>query len=213
MNLKKAHIQVLNGKNKDMKIDVLFNPAEYSIEKSNQYQSTPIVGLTTPLTQFINGNAKTVTMDLFFDTYEKEEDVRKYTDRIGTLLEIDSELHAPPICQFVWDQIIIKAIIEKISSKFTMFLYNGTPVRATLNVTFKEYATLSEQLSDVKRHSADKTKVVILQQGEMLWQLAAKQYGDAGLWRYIAEENNIEDPLSVNAGMELVIPSITQKYR
>jgi nucleoid-associated protein YgaU len=211
MNLKKAFIQIVNGKNKDTKIEVLFNPAEYSIEKSNQFQSTPIVGLNTPLTQFTNGNARTVTMDLFFDTYEKNEDVRDYTNKVFALLQIDSELHAPPICEFFWDSSIIKATVEKVSGKYTMFLFNGIPVRATLNVTFKEYATLSEQLSGVKLSSSDKTKIVTTQQGDMLWQLAAKQYGDPGLWRNIADANNIDDPLAIEAGIELNIPSITQK--
>ncbi len=139
MELVKAYIEPLNGSSTD-KIEVLFNPAEYSIEKSNQFQSTPIVGLATPLTQFISGNARTLTMDLFFDTYEKGTDVRDHTKKVFSLLEIDSELHAPPLCQFVWGSIVLKATIEKISSKFTMFLGDGTPVRATLNVTFKEYA-------------------------------------------------------------------------
>jgi hypothetical protein len=149
MELAKAYIQPLNGSNTE-KIEVLFNPAEYALEKSNQFQSTPIVGLSTPLTQFISGNARTLTMDLFFDTYEKGTDVRAHTAKVLSLLEIDAELHAPPLCQFIWGAIVLKATVEKITSKFTMFLGDGTPVRATLNVTFKEYATLTEQLNRAK---------------------------------------------------------------
>jgi hypothetical protein len=59
MNLAKAYIQPLSGSNTQT-IEVLFNPAEYTIDKSNQFQSTPIVGLSTPLTQFINGNTRTL---------------------------------------------------------------------------------------------------------------------------------------------------------
>ncbi len=209
MNLKKAYIQPLNGKNQQ-RIEVLFNPAEYTLDKSNQFQSTPIVGLSTPLTQFINGNARTLTMDLFFDTYEKGVDVRIYTGKMQALLEIDSDLHAPPVCQFVWDSIILKATIEKITSKYTMFLPDGTPVRATLNVTFKEYKTLSEQLSENRLSSATKTRIIITQQGEALWHIASRYYGDPGQWRVIAKENGIDDPLLIQAGMELRLPSITQ---
>lgn len=209
MNLKKAYIQPLNGKN-TQPIEVLFNPAEYTLDKSNQFQSTPIVGLSTPLTQFINGNARTLTMDLFFDTYERNIDVRTYTSKVQALLEIDSDLHAPPICQFVWDSIILKATIEKITSKYTMFLPDGTPVRATLNVTFKEYATLSEQLSQNRLQSATKTRIIITQQGDALWLIASRYYGDPGHWRVIAKENNIDDPLCIQAGMELRLPSIAQ---
>jgi nucleoid-associated protein YgaU len=208
MELAKAYIQPLNGSTTE-KIDVLFNPAEYSIEKSNQFQSTPIVGLSTPLTQFISGNARTLTMDLFFDTYEKGTDVRQHTGKLFSLLEIDSELHAPPLCQFVWGSIILKATIEKITSKFTMFLSDGTPVRASLNVSFKEYATLTEQLNHSRLHSADKTKIVTTQVGDSLWLLAARHYGDPGAWRIIADANpSIDDPTELSSGMELKLPSI-----
>jgi Contractile injection system tube protein/LysM domain len=208
MNLKKAFIEPLNGSN-TQPIEVLFNPAEYTLDKSNQFQSTPIVGLPTPLTQFINGNARTLAMDLFFDTYEKGIDVRTYTSRVLALMEIDPELHAPPICRFVWDQIILKATVEKITSKFTMFLSDGTPVRATLNVSFKEYATLSEQLDKNRLHSADKTKTITTKRGDSLWQIASEQYGDPGRWRIIADANNIDDPLYLDAGRELNLPSIS----
>jgi hypothetical protein len=67
--LKVAHIQAINGRNKGKKIEVLFNPSEYTIEKANKYQSTPIPGLATPVHQFVHGESDTLTMELFFDTY------------------------------------------------------------------------------------------------------------------------------------------------
>jgi nucleoid-associated protein YgaU len=136
-------------------------------------------------------------------------DVRTYTDQVLSLLEIDPELHAPPICQFVWDKIILKATVEKITSKFTMFLSDGTPVRAVLNVSFKEYATLSEQLDQNRLHSADKTRTITTKLGDSLWQLANEYYGDSSRWRIIADANDIDDPLSIDSGRELVLPSIT----
>ena len=208
MELAKAYIQPLNGSNTD-KIKVLFNPAEYSLEKSNQFQSTPIVGLATPLTQFVSGNARTLTMDLFFDTYEEAADVRVHTGKLLALLDIDSELHAPPLCQFVWGAVILKATVEKIASRYTMFLADGTPVRATLNVTFKEYATLTEQLNQTRLHSADKTRLVLTREGDSLWQIAGRYYGDPAAWRIVADANpSIEDPTVLPAGYELTLPAI-----
>ena len=39
-DLKLAYIRPVNGQQAGQQIDVLFNPAEYSIEKGNSYQST-----------------------------------------------------------------------------------------------------------------------------------------------------------------------------
>lgn len=223
-NLKVAYIRPINGRSANQRIEVLFNPAEYSIEKGNTFQSTSLPGLATPVTQFVTGNADTLTMELYFDTYAKSsrhgrvtqgEDVRVYTRRIANLMEIDAELHAPPICEFTWgpplgtpEGVQFTGIIEKISQKFTFFLDDGTPVRATLNVTFKEYKTVQQQLAEIGRQSADRTKRREFKEGDALWLYAAAEYGDPELWRVIADENRLENPRIVEPGTELDLPPL-----
>src|SRR5918993_4344741 len=67
--LKKATITVLDGADKDKVISVLFNPTEYSFERSNSYKGTPVPGLGSPLLQFVNGECDQLTMELFLDDY------------------------------------------------------------------------------------------------------------------------------------------------
>ena len=74
------------------------------------------------------------------------------------LLEIDRDLHAPPPVRFNWGPCEFFAVIEKLGRKVTMFHPDGTPARATLSVSFKEYRTLRQQLEDPRRESADKTQ-------------------------------------------------------
>ena len=52
----------------DQPVEVLFNPTEYSLEISNNFQASAPPGLNNPILQFVNGNSDTLTMDLFFDT-------------------------------------------------------------------------------------------------------------------------------------------------
>lgn len=225
-NLKTAFIKPINGSlaKANKTFEVLFNPAEYSIEKGNTFQSTSLPGLATPVTQFVTGNADTLTMELYFDTYAKSsrhgtvtqrEDVRNYTRPIANLMEIDPELHAPPICEFTWgpplgspEGIQFRGIIERVSQKFTYFLDDGTPVRATLNVTFKEYKTIEQQLSEMKLQSADRTKRREFKEGEAIWSLAHQEYGDPGLWRVIADRNGLENPRIVAPGTALELPPL-----
>lgn len=223
-NLKTAFIRPINGSQKNVQIEVLFNPAEYSIEKGNTFQSTSLPGMGTPVTQFVNGNADTLTMELYFDTYAKSsrhgtvtqrEDVRNYTRKIANLMEIDSQLHAPPIVEFVWGPplgtpqgIQFTGTIEKISQKFTFFLDDGTPVRATLGVTFKEYKTVQQQLEEMARQSTDRTKHKEVKQGEALWLYAAEEYNDPDQWRVIADRNLIENPRILFPGTTLELPPL-----
>jgi hypothetical protein len=66
MPLEKAQITVVHT---GEKIEVLFNPEEYTLNKDNNFASQTIPGLSSPLLQFVNGNLRTLEMELFFDTY------------------------------------------------------------------------------------------------------------------------------------------------
>ncbi|MEH2032164.1 MAG: LysM peptidoglycan-binding domain-containing protein [Nostoc sp.] len=206
MALEKAFITPINGSRSGETIPVLFNPTEYSLETSNQFQRTAVPGTSTPVTQFVNGNTQTLTMDLFFDSYEKQEDIRNYTKKVTSLLDIDPALHAPPVCEFHWASLNFKSTIEQITQKFTLFLDSGVPVRATLSVTFKEYRTLTEQLQTIHKESSDRTKRITVKQGDRLWQIAHREYEDSSLWRSIANANKISNPRILAVGTELVIP-------
>jgi hypothetical protein len=213
MAFTKAVIEVMNGKKKKEKIPVLFNPNEYSIESGNQYASATITGLAEPVAQFISGNAQTLSMELFFDTSEVLTDVREHTDKVTGLLDVDSELHAPPLCRFVWGPREkgggnFEGLVEKVTQKFTMFSTTGVPVRATLNVTFRSCMSITDQFKKISPNSADRTKQQVLNQGEQLWEIAEKEYQDPGEWRAIAQANNIDNPRLPAYGGTIVIPRL-----
>ncbi len=87
-----------------------------------------------------------------------------------------------------------------------MFHPQGFPVRATLTVSLKEYTEVDTQIKKIDAHSADLTKRWIVTQGDSLWFIAAKEYGNPGDWRLIADANKIDNPRILQPGQELVIP-------
>lgn len=196
-----------NGNKKD-ELKVLFNPEQYSIDKSNQYATQPIPGQDSPVIQFVRGDSEMLSVDLFFDTYTyyEGEDVRNYIDKLSKFLQIDSDMHAPPICSFQWGNIAFYGVIEKIGKKFTMFKEDGIPVRATVSVSFRRYPGPEEQKK--RTHSPDKTKRRIVKPGDSLWLFAATEYGDPAKWRVIADANNVDSPRVLKSGTEVVIPSL-----
>jgi hypothetical protein len=134
MALAKAFIKLDNGE----EIPFRFNPTQYSLEKSNQIAEIGIPGLSSPILQYVRGNNRTLTMDLFFDTYElQKKDVRDYTDKVYGLLGIEEESHVPPVCTFIWSDFEFRCVVQRVGGRFTLFLADGTPVRATLSVTFR----------------------------------------------------------------------------
>lgn len=203
-NLTKALV-VVDGE----EIPVRFNPTEYNLDKSLSFADQSLPGFTSPVTQFTGGEAETLSMELFFDAYEEDDrDVRKYTDRVRSLLEVDGDLHAPPICQFVWGGLDFTSVLQSANTRFTMFLPSGVPVRARMDVTFKEYRPPSKQLEEVRRSSADKTKLRRVTEDLTLPLLADAEYGDPTKWRPIAEANGIDNPRTLRPGDELVVPRL-----
>jgi hypothetical protein len=216
--LKKATITPLV--NNARPITVLFNPTEYTFERSNSFKATPVPGLITPLVQFVNGESDRLSMDLFLDDYTDPEGPtsnpqnspqRSVNDRLKDLfdlLEIDPNLHAPPPVRFNWGTLDFTAVIEKLSRKVTMFHPDGTPARATLSVSFKEYRTLQEQLIRPRRQSSDKTKRRVVIGREQLWSIAAREYNDPKEWVRIAAGNDFDDPREIKPGDWLSLPPI-----
>src|SRR5581483_1221578 len=163
------------------RIAVMFNPEEYSLNKDNNYASQTIPGLSSPLLQFVNGNLRTLEMELFFDTSDQRTDVRAKTNEIADLLKINPDLHAPPILRVEWGSLQLRCVLVRVSQKFIKFIETGAPVRARLSVTFHEFVDPEREASEVNRQTADFTKVHTVAYGDTISNIANQYYRDPGL--------------------------------
>lgn len=100
-----------------------------------------------PKVSFEYPKARTLRLKkLMFDTYESGEDIMGvYIDLLRRSVQFqgfstgDSYLPRPPIYKFIWgNKDYITCFIEKLDYKLTMFLADGTPVRAEVNLSLKE---------------------------------------------------------------------------
>lgn len=189
-------------------IPVMFNPEQYSFSKSNNFSEIGIPGLESPLVQYVMGGAQKLTLDLFFDTYEKKEDVRGYTNKITDLMKINKGTKAPPVCIFSWGSVTFTCVIESITKKFEMFLPTGIPVRARLTVGLKEYKQAASQYFESPAPSRNVLKKHTVTAGDSMQSIAAKEYGDVRQWRKIAKANKVINPRILTPGKTFNIPKI-----
>jgi len=209
--------------------DVQFNPTEFSLDKSAQLAEIAIPGLDSPLLQFVRGQTEKMTVDLFFDTTEDgtgagATPVTTLTDSFYSLVKIEPDGHAPPICTFYWNGAFPGAflppeagnqrryeftgVVESLKQKFTFFSPEGVPLRATLSLVLREYKTLDQQIDQLNLNSPNRTHSHVTALGETLASVARRYYRRPGEWRAIADENHIEDPRRLEAGRFLRIPPI-----
>lgn len=200
-------VQITNEKT-GKKFRVMFNPEEYSLNKDNNFASQAIPGLTSPLLQFVHGNLRTLDMELLFDTFETQEDVRDQTQQVTDLLIIDSDLHTPPVLNVTWGSLYFRCVLAKVNQKFIKFFPDGRPARARLTVTFNEYLDADTQVIAANLQTSDFSKAHTVKQGDTLSSIAGQYYEDASKWRPIALANGIVDPRSITSGQALRIPSL-----
>jgi len=202
-----------------VKIPVQFNPEEYTQSREINYAVAAIPGLSAPILQFVNGNMQTLEMELFLDSYEEhkvgsaivnkaQSDVRLLTAKVTDLMAIQPATHAPPVLLFSWGSLAFTCVLARAQQKFVMFLPDGTPVRARLNVTFNEFRNVDLEAKEVKRETSDYTKRYIVSEAETLSSIAGKEYGDPRLWRVIAIANSLQHARRLSPGLRLILPNL-----
>ncbi|NET62109.1 MAG: LysM peptidoglycan-binding domain-containing protein [Symploca sp. SIO2E6] len=212
MGLEKLKIKAEKSQNGDFAetIKVLFNPNQVQIVKR---------GWTMDSNQILIAayEPATLTLDLFFDTTLSgfpRENVQKYTKKVFSLTQprIGKEKKRPPRCKLIWGKIsgqdsvlLPDGFLESVTKTLTQFLEDGTPVRATLSCTFREW-TDPEKQQKIANPIDDPVRIV--RRGETLSSIATEEYGDPSLWRVIAQENRLENPRILNPGLVLTIPPL-----
>lgn len=214
MSLAKLKILVETGQDEfKEEIEVLFNPNQITIQKASQWRLVPAAERDTPASQFTHGEPATLNLDLMFDTYEARTDVRVHTNKIYhlTTVEQHGDLHRPPLCRLSWGNFNFNDfqwVLQNLNQRFNLFLDDGTPVRATLSCTFKQWRSDEMEARLLNRQSVDVAKKRTVRRGDTLHSIASEEYKNPTLWRPIAEANNIDNPRLLKPGQTLTIPAL-----
>lgn len=186
------------------RIQVMYNPEELRLEQGNNFAEVGIPGLDAPPVQYVRGKARTLAMDLFFDTYEAGGDVRAHTGQIVRLLDKLPLTKAPPVVLYSMGQFNFRCVLVDASQRFTMFRRDGTPVRATISVRFQEFVRVEFEIERGLFVGPPTLHNVV--RSETASAIAAAALGDPARWREIADANGLDDPLNIPPGATLKVP-------
>jgi hypothetical protein len=133
-----------------------FNPKEVGVERTVPWQQQKKKGPAD--LEFTGGQPRTMSFELLFDGFESNLSVQTEIAKLHQLSDMVPALKRPPKVKVIWgtpatsagrgDESAsggipsFQAVIESVSVKYTMFKPDGTVVRATANVKFKEAADL-----------------------------------------------------------------------
>jgi hypothetical protein len=200
-------------------LECWFNPRQYSIAKTNTWKNEPAVGGSLPPAQFGGGNARTLSVELLFDA-APDGDVSTATNQLLNMMEVDDSLEPgpknlgrPPTVKLSWGSFLsFKAVCTSLSLQFTLFRPDGTPTRATANLSLTQVekdpvsGSGAAPRQNPTSRADSRLRAHVVTDGDSLQSIAFKHYGDATRWRPIAEHNDIDDPLRLTRGRALAIP-------
>lgn len=127
-------------------INFMFNPTElffHRIVETSENSGARTQAKGQPKVSFSHTKAdKIVINKIIYDTYEDGSDVvEKYIEPFKKAIEFVPGKERPPIYTFSWGsrEYLRRCFVEKLDYKLTMFLPDGTPVRAVVEgLTLKE---------------------------------------------------------------------------
>ena len=220
--LAKAEFAVYKVKNGDAgdfveSLPFYINPHTIHIDKEVEYKEEATTNTTNKLKY---GNTKPLCLnlgELWFDTYDTRESVRKkYIDSFEKLLDYEPDAHVPYVVKFVWGEFSMLSKLEKdylfLPSKFsvdyTLFLPTGMPCRAKVTLCLRQFMTAKKESKLRPKESPDHARIYTVKRGDTLQGIAQFAYDTPTEWRRIANHNKLDDPMRLKPGSTLSLPPI-----
>ena len=208
-------LMALGEKIKD--IDFQFNPTQLLLSKAADWNSR-----TSPkfrfaaIPEFSGAQPYTMSMTIFLDssmtptgtTVQDEVEALLNCCEV-TLASIVANQPCTPWVFFQWGSFSTAsfiAYVQSVQATYTLFNTSGTPIRATCDVTLTQIPLLTQGQNPTSG-ALEVHRVHRVVSGDTLQSMAWREYGDATKWRAIAEANEIDDPMRLKVGEELLIPS------
>jgi len=149
-----AKIKIASLDQGSVHIEAQYNPKDLQVDlqvpwqKHNQANKSNEQGIHL---EFTGAEGREMTVELFFDGFEQKKSI---APQIATIHQLASVIKAgsnkgddrrPHRCVVNWGTTAknFRCVIESVSTKYTMFLEDGTPVRATCTVKLKEADVVS----------------------------------------------------------------------
>jgi phage tail protein X len=199
-------------------IKFMFNPKDLSFTKGarwnqDQKPSTP----SAPMT-FGGAEPSTMTFEMFLDATDDMGDrvvgivetlMKTCVPTPTSLTQGSPATPSAPWVVFKWGGFIgFTAVVTSVNGKFTLFTPDGIPVRAVCTVAIKEISGAVRKQNPTSG-AKTATDLHVLVEGDTLASVAYRHYGNAGMWRAIAEANDIDDPMRLPIGTALLVPALT----
>lgn len=217
----KLKITVCNVENGIVSIDsskefeFILNPSVYEHAFEIGYSQKVVNGQSASNTKFSATKPETLKISTLIDcsgviggeagSKDLKTQLKELTDIV---YRYEGDKHEPNHVRVLWGSQIFFGRLETISVDKTLFKANGEPLRAKLQLQFKQFMTNEEEALRANRSSPDLSHLVEVKAGDTLPLLCYRIYKDSSYYLEVARYNNITEFRDLEPGSKLHFPPL-----
>lgn len=189
----------------------MFNPENWSTDLNVEYYAERKPGSDGIVWGFNLISSPQLSFDLLIDGTGASGEKRDVLAEIILLREVvlfNGQTHRPNQLLIVWGTQIFKGVLTSMNIKYTLFRPNGTPLRATVSLSFYGQKSPLQILRDMNLASADLTHTRLTKKNDRLDLICHYIYKDSRHYIEVARANNLTTFRKLPEGTELVYPPL-----
>ncbi|MBN9382179.1 MAG: hypothetical protein J0H74_15530 [Chitinophagaceae bacterium] len=199
-------------------IDAFLNPESYSVNYAVNYESSK-EKQNNAGTQIFTGMGPTgLELDLTVDGTgviplpAGYSDIDSYIKTLKNIIyDYQGVYHRPNYLKIAWKNLQFTGVCESLTLKYSLFKPDGTPIRASVKLKFKENIDFKTKLKMAQSSSPDLTHVRTVKAGDTLPLMTYRIYGDSSYYVEVARANNLSHFSDIRPGDDIYFPPIKKK--
>ncbi len=199
----------------------LLNPESYSQKYQVKYAEEQSSGTSGMQLKFDKIEPQTMEFEFLFDqtgalagTEPSQNGVEDDINHFKVLaLGYDGNIHRTRYLKLVWGTLLFRCCLENLNVTYKLFKPDGTPVRATVSASFKEFMEDERRVAGEDSTSPDLTHLRQLQAHDHLPLMVHRIYGDKNYYPQVARFNGLTGIRGLPEGQEILLPPVDKKER
>ena len=194
----------------------LLNPENYSQKYQVKYAEEQSSGTSGMHLKFDKIEPQTMEFEFIFDqtgalagTEPSENGVEDNIEAFKSLtLGYDGNIHRTRYLKLVWGTLLFKCCLENLDVTYKLFKPDGTPLRATVKASFKEFKEDERRVAEENSNSPDLTHLRTVNAGDHLPLMVHRIYGDKKYYMQVARFNELTSFRNLEEDQSVTLPPL-----
>jgi hypothetical protein len=128
-------------------------------------------------------------------------------------LGYDGNIHRTRYLKLVWGTLLFKCCLENLNVTYKLFKSDGTPLRATVTASFKEFKEDERRVAEENSNSPDLTHLRAVKEGDHLPIMVHNIYGDKKYYMQVARFNALTSFRNLERGQNITLPPLRKSEK